>query len=195
MKIGLHSVSYSGTWGGQARLGLLDFIRKAAALGFEAVELAAKRPHASPLDLEPRERKALRRLIEAEGLPLCCVASYHDFAAFFAHGDMAYLEKELVYLDAVLQLASDLGAGLVRVYTGYAKPGISHRAQWDLCVAGIQEGARRAARYGIVLGVQNHSCIACHPDSLLDFIVLVRSCAGSDPLNRGTARVDGGCTP
>jgi sugar phosphate isomerase/epimerase len=173
MKIGLHSVSYSGTWGGQACLGLDAFIRKTADLGFEAVELAAKRPHASPLDMGRRERKAIRSRLEASGMLLSCMASYHDFAPFFAHGDMAYLEKELVYLDAVLEMSKDLGAGLVRVYTGYAKDGVPYRAQWERCVAGIKEGARRAAGYGISLGVQNHSCIACHPDSLLDFLAEV----------------------
>ncbi len=45
----LFSVSYAGSWG-QHRLDLPSFLRKAAALGYAAVEIGGKRPHLSPLD-------------------------------------------------------------------------------------------------------------------------------------------------
>ncbi|MCD6322067.1 MAG: hypothetical protein J7L77_03465 [Clostridiales bacterium] len=92
MKIGLHSVSYSGTWGGQKALNLKDFIIKAATLGFDSVELAGKRPHASPLDYGKKERLEIKELIKEQGLELCCMASYHDFSTFFEHSDIAYME-------------------------------------------------------------------------------------------------------
>jgi len=44
----LFSVSYAGLWG-QHALELPAFMRKPAALGYEAVELMAKRPHLSVL--------------------------------------------------------------------------------------------------------------------------------------------------
>ncbi|MBO9608699.1 MAG: sugar phosphate isomerase/epimerase [Paenibacillaceae bacterium] len=170
MKIGLHSVSYSGTWGGQTALSLPDFIRKAAALGYDNVELAGKRPHASPLDMDAAARQSVRSLLSELGLTLSCVASYHDFAAFYEHKDMAMMEKELLYMQQVIELTRDLGGSLVRTYTGYFKEGVPYRSQWDACVAGIAESAAIAARYGITIGVQNHSCIASDPDSLLDFL-------------------------
>ncbi|HEV3002954.1 MAG TPA: hypothetical protein VGX78_00765 [Pirellulales bacterium] len=45
----LFSVSYAGSWG-QHRLDVTGFLRKAAALGYSAVEIGGKRPHLSPLD-------------------------------------------------------------------------------------------------------------------------------------------------
>ena len=51
MQLGLFSVSYAGYWG-QDPLSLEAFIAKAAALGFDTVMLAGKRPHLSPLDLD-----------------------------------------------------------------------------------------------------------------------------------------------
>ena len=53
----LFSVSYAGYWG-QHTLSIEDFIRKAAALGFPAVELAGKRPHLSVLDYATEESVA-----------------------------------------------------------------------------------------------------------------------------------------
>lgn len=173
MKIGLHSVGYSGTWGGQAVLSLEQFIEKASALGYEAVEFACKRPHGSPLDMDSERRKNIRHLLKEKNISITCMASYHDFAAFFEHKDMAYMEKELVYMKNVIELASDLGAPLVRTYTGFLKEGIPYRNQWDSCVAGIKESAQMAAAYNITIGVQNHSCIAVNPDSMLELIAEV----------------------
>ncbi|MBP1966434.1 sugar phosphate isomerase/epimerase family protein [Paenibacillus aceris] len=173
MKTCLHSVSYSGTWGGQTALTLKQFIEKASRLGFESVEFAAKRPHCSPLDLDKEQRQEIKQLLEEKGLELACIASYHDFSAFFEHKDMAYMEKELLYMKSIIELASDLGCSLVRTYTGYFKEGIPYRSQWDACVKGIKESAQMAAPYGITIGVQNHSCIASDPESLLDFMAEV----------------------
>ena len=170
MKTGLHSVSYSGTWGGQTALTLPQFIKKAAKLGFESIEIAAKRPHCSPIDMTKEDREEIKLLIEESGLELACLASYHDFATFFEHKDMAYMEKELLYMKNIIELAHDLGSPLVRTYTGYYKENVPYRAQWDACAAGIKESAQMAAAYGITIGVQNHSCIASDPDSLLDFM-------------------------
>lgn len=171
MKVGLHSVGYSGTWGGQAHLSLKDFICKAADLGYEAVEFAGKRPHASPLDLNKDDRKEIKELLEEKNLELSCIASYHDWATFFDHNDMAYYEKELLYLKSNIELAHDLGCGIVRTYTGYFKDCAPYRSQWESCVRGMKEGARIAADYGVTLGIQNHSCIASAPDSFLDFFL------------------------
>nr|MDD6336707.1 sugar phosphate isomerase/epimerase [bacterium] len=170
MKTCLHSVGYSGTWGNQASLSLEGFIDKAAELGVDAVELAGKRPHASPLDLTPRRLSAIRHRIADRGLTVACIASYHDWATYFDHMDMAYQEKELVYLKAVLQMASALGAPIVRTYTGFMKEGVPYRKQWDTVAAGLRQACAMAADYGITLALQNHSCIASAPDALLDLI-------------------------
>jgi sugar phosphate isomerase/epimerase len=83
---------------------------------------------------------------------------------------MAYMEKELLYMKYVIELAYDLNCKFVRTYTGYYKEEVPYRLQWDSCVKGIKESAKMAAYYGITVGVQNHSCIASDPDSLHDFI-------------------------
>ena len=59
IKLALHSVSYSGTWGGQAVLPVEGVISKAKTFGYDGVELMAKRPHVSPLDFDEEKRMAL----------------------------------------------------------------------------------------------------------------------------------------
>ena len=170
MKLALHSVSYSGTWGGQIALSLREFIDKAKTLGYDGVEFAAKRPHASPLDLNDGDRKELRAVVENAGMSICALASYHDWAGGWDHRDMAHVEKELTYFSEIAKLANDLGCSVVRTYTGFANDNIPYRQQWDQVVEGLQEACARGMDYGIAVGIQNHSCIASHPDSLLDMV-------------------------
>ena len=81
VKTCLHSVSYMGAWRGQALLTVDEFLVKAKELGFDGVELAAKRPHVSLLDYDDAARKKLRDRIKELGLDLVCLAGYNDFSA------------------------------------------------------------------------------------------------------------------
>ena len=169
MKTALFSVSYAGLWG-QAALGLEEFIRKAAALGYEGVELMGKRPHASPLEMTPDRRKAVRDLLGEAGLDLACVAAYTDFTGGLRAGEVPFGEMQVAYVGALAQMAADLGGGLVRVFTGYDDAARDFTQQWDLCVAGIRECCDRAADLGVTIGVQNHHDIAVHSAALREFI-------------------------
>ena len=54
MKISLHSVSYAGIFYRGEPLSIEDIIAKLSDLGYDGVELMARRPHADPMDLENR---------------------------------------------------------------------------------------------------------------------------------------------
>ena len=77
----LHSVSYAGVWRGQATLSVDDFLLKAKQLGYDGVELMAKRPHLSPVDYDDAARQKLRAKIGQLGLKLVALAAYTDFTA------------------------------------------------------------------------------------------------------------------
>ena len=47
----------------------------------------------------------------------------------------------------------DLGGDLVRIFTGYEHPAAGYIAQWNLVVAAIKQCARRAAEFGVTIGV------------------------------------------
>jgi len=167
MEIALHSVSYGGSWPGQATLSLADFLSKAKELGYSAVEIMAKRPHLSPLDLDSDARKRVKDLIAERGIRLVAIAGYQDFSCGSEHSDMARRQKELVYLRETLRLARDLGCGLVRTYAGFYYPEVPFSTQWKWCVDCLKEGTKMAADLGITIGLQNHGTIAqCYRDVL-----------------------------
>ena len=78
MKKSLFSISYAGFWG-QHRLDLLSFIDKAAALGYDAVTIAGKRPHLSPLDATPERLAQVKARLDRAGIGCAVVAGYTDF--------------------------------------------------------------------------------------------------------------------
>ena len=59
MKLSLFSVGYAGYWG-QHQLDVFKFITRAAELGYDAVMIAGKRPHLSPLDATDEHLSAVK---------------------------------------------------------------------------------------------------------------------------------------
>jgi sugar phosphate isomerase/epimerase len=168
-KTALHSVSYAGFWG-QARLSLEDFLERARSLGFGAVMLMAKRPHLSVLDYDEGARKRLRDRLERLDLKVACLAGYTDFGLGGERPDVPTREMQILHVRELCRLARDLDCPLVRVFTGIPSGGASYDQLWNACVACLRECARRAAEFGVSVGVQNHHDTAVHHDSLLDLL-------------------------
>lgn len=166
VRTALHSVSYAGIWRGQTRLSLDEFLVKAKELGFDGVVLVAKRPHLSLLDYDPEARRRLRARIQELGLELVALAGYTDFTAGIDKPGIPHPEIQASYVGELARLASDLGTDLVRVFTGYLRPGIPHDSQYATVLEGLQLAGAEAARYGVTLAVQNHHDIALHHEEM-----------------------------
>jgi sugar phosphate isomerase/epimerase len=152
----LFSVSYAGFWE-QHRLGLEAFFRKAAALGYPAVEVAAKRPHLSVVDYPTDESlDPVRRAAEAAGVQVVTVAGYTDFTAGRHAAEVPFVEMQLAHVRALARMGKALGAKLVRVFSGYSPDPRDHQADWAKCVAALREAAALAEAEGLALGLQNH---------------------------------------
>lgn len=169
MRTALHTISYSGSWG-QARLSLEETIDRAAALGYSGVMLAAKRPHASLLDMGPEPRRRLRDRLEDCGIGLGCLAAYTNFTADAEHPEIPHREMQIRYVEDLCRLAVDLGGKVVRIFTGYEHPSLPYARAWDLSVAAVKECARRAADVGAVVAVQNHHDLAGHSAAFRQFL-------------------------
>jgi sugar phosphate isomerase/epimerase len=168
----LHSVSYSGSWG-QTALSIDQFAAKAASLGFEGVMLMAKRPHLSPLDFDAARRRELRDRLAAAGLTHNVLAGYTNFTADLEHAEIPQREMQIHYVEALAQLGAEIGAPLVRIFTGYEHPAAPYSAQWRLIVDALRECARRAAPHGVTLVLQNHHDVAVGWESFRDLLVEV----------------------
>jgi sugar phosphate isomerase/epimerase len=166
VKTCLHSVSYAGFWRGQAKLSVDDFLLKAKELGFDGVMLMAKRPHVSPHDYDAAARKALRQRIESLDLELVCLAGYTDFTAGVDKAGIPNVEIQASYVGELAKLARDLGTDMVRIFTGYERPGIGYDKQYAMVVEGLKLSGKKAAEYGVTLAVQNHHDIAVGHDAM-----------------------------
>lgn len=173
MKRILHTVSYAGVWRGQARLSLDDVLGKAVDLGYDGVEIVGKRPHASILDYGAAQRTRLRAQLDRLGLGCACIAGYTDFTAGLDRPDIPLVEMQIAYVAELARLARDLGADIVRIFTGYRRSEISPAAQWDRCVAALRECADRAAEADVTIAVQNHHDIAVTAADLDDLLAEV----------------------
>jgi sugar phosphate isomerase/epimerase len=168
--LALHSVSYAGVWPGQAQLTLEQFIPRAANLGFDAVMLMAKRPHLSLLDMTSKARREVKKLVDDHGLRVAVLAGYNDFGVGEDVPDVPLREMQVYYIGELARLAADLGCPLVRVFTVFERDGLPYQTSWGHAVACLREAARRAADYGVVLGVQNHHDLALDHRSLADLL-------------------------
>jgi len=166
VKTCLHSVSYCGFWRGQAYLTVDEFLVKAKKLGFDGVMLVAKRPHVSPLDYDEAARKRLRARIKGLGLELVCLAGYTDFTAGVDKSGIPHAEIQAAYVGQIAKLARDLGTGMVRIFTGYERPGVPFDKQYAQVVQGLRLAGKEAAKYRVTLAVQNHHDIGAHHDTM-----------------------------
>ncbi|MCS7023169.1 MAG: sugar phosphate isomerase/epimerase [Bryobacteraceae bacterium] len=168
----LHSVSYAGLWG-QVSLSTATFLRKAAQLGFDGVELMAKRPHVSVLDYDSEARRQLRAQLEDLGLHKNILAGYTNLTADLEHGEVPQREIQVSYIAELARLARDLGCTAVRIFSGYENPLLDYSKQWRFVVETLREAAQRAADFGVVLGVQNHHDLGAGWESFRDLILEV----------------------
>jgi L-ribulose-5-phosphate 3-epimerase len=175
MKFILHSVSYSSSWEGQTALPLYAVIDKAAKLGYDGIELMAKRPHASPLDLNDSDRKRLKDYISVKGLILPCIAGYQDFSDDHLHADMPKGEKELLYLRESIRIARDLGAKILRIYSSFLYADVQRSLLWKQCVKYLKEGVKYAEDSDVILALQNHSELTFNHMDVLEMIEEVES--------------------
>lgn len=170
MKPSLFSVSYAGFWG-QASLSLPDFIRHAGRLGFRSVMVAGKRPHLSPLDASPDFLQSLRTTLRESEVQCDVVAGYTNLVQPITAGsEVPLLEMQIAYVESLAEIASKLGAKIVRIFTAYEAEGQSLQSQWNVCVKVIREMCDRAALHGVTIAIQNHHDIGLNTDALLDLL-------------------------
>lgn len=195
MKVGLYSITYSGTWYKGEPLSIKEMIRKAKALGYEGIEIDLKRPHGFPLDLDGKARTEIREFAESEGIEIPAVAGNNNFVSPIPE----QRENELLMLHEQIRLASDLGAKVLRIFAAWR--GVTYRdgiatydmilnyeknqypdttklERWNWARECIKEGSEWAEKYKVILALQNHRPLI---ENYEDMLAMVKE-IGSDYL-------------
>lgn len=170
MKPALYTVTYNGQFYKGAPLSLEEIFKRAADMGFEGIEIGAKRPIGSPIDLDASRRAQIRQLSATTGVQIGCIGGYSDLASPV----LEQREAQLVWLRETIRLAHDLEAPVVRVFAAwrgvtlrdgqsyydvaaqYGTPGVAWFERWQWAREALTEAARWGEEYGVVLALQNH---------------------------------------
>lgn len=191
-KLALYSISYAGMWYDGAPLTTKEFISRAKRLGYQAVELDCRAPHALPYLLKDRDRKEIVEYLTAQNVELAALAANNDFSSpVIEHRDA---NIQMVF--EMIRLCRDLGAPLLRVFTawrgsskrdgmgtyevarpGYdrAFPGTTTTERWQYCLECFRIIAREAEEQGVMLALQNHPPVVRNSADVLTMIEEVGS--------------------
>ena len=191
MKVGLYSISCSGTWyNDRPALTVEEFIDTAKKYGYEGVEIDLKRPHGSPIDLTTERCKQIKAYAEEQGLEICGVAANNNFTSPVPE----HIENELLMVKEQIRVAKDLGVPVLRLFVAWRgitfRNGIAtyevtakHHTYYDStdyeirqrAVACFKECSKWAEEAGVVLALQNHHPIIKSYQDMLDFVKWVDS--------------------
>ncbi|MHC4715993.1 MAG: sugar phosphate isomerase/epimerase family protein [Planctomycetota bacterium] len=192
MKISLYTITLNGGYYDGPPVPLLEIFPKAKAWGYDGIEIEAKRPHGSPLDLDAAARKRIAKAAADNGLEISCIGSYNDFSSPIDE----HRENELLMVREQIALAADLAAPVVRVFAVWSGvtrrdgritydvarrniddrwPGTTPLEKWCHVRDCLAEAAGMAERAGVTLALQNHRPIITGYQDMLDFIAEVGS--------------------
>lgn len=194
MKLSLDTVGYGGYFTAPGeKLSIEEGFKRAAKFGYDAVCIYAHRPLGFPLDLDEERRKKLKDLARSLDLELGAVVCCTNYLEA-DHVLLYHQEKEILYTFASIDLAKDLGMGIVRVLAGfygyfqnlYARQGygapafesrsrrVSRNEDWLEAWHQVRQGLREVALYaedrGVTLALQTHPEITGNNEETLEMI-------------------------
>lgn len=171
MKVSLYTISYTGIWYAGKALTIEEIIPRIKGMGYDGIEVAGKRPHASPLDWDEEKCRKIKELAVSEGSPIIALASYSNFASPI----IEERENELLMLREQIRLANWLEAPIVRVFAAWMGtvlhndygtydfsrntwhyPGCTWLDRRNWVVECLKEAVKWAEDYGITLALQTH---------------------------------------
>ncbi|MFN2285968.1 MAG: sugar phosphate isomerase/epimerase family protein [Anaerolineae bacterium] len=145
MKIGAVSLGWSGT-------PLPRVFEQIAALGGECVEINGNTERHHGITLNRETIPQVQRWAADAGLTIGSLSGYCDFAL----ADANALDVEVERLLVTCRAAAELGAPVVRAFSGDVKPGVTLEAVRPNIIAAFRKAASAAESLGVTLGIENH---------------------------------------
>jgi sugar phosphate isomerase/epimerase len=100
---------------------------------------------------------------------IATIAGYTNFT-LARDSEVPGVEIQVAYVRQLARLARQLGARIVRVFTGYLVDAGGFQRDWEICVRAVRECAALAADEGVILGVQNHHDVGVGTASYCEFL-------------------------
>ena len=168
-KFSLAAYSYRELLGGKSpQLKLEDFVRDCAAMGLEGTELTS---YYFPKDVTPTYLRGLKKLCFELGLDVSGTAVGNDFG----HPPGEKRDEQIALVKRWVDYAEILGAPVIRVFAGHAKPGTTPEESHKLMVSGLEECCDYAGQHGVILALENHGGPTATAAGLLAFVKDVQS--------------------
>lgn len=170
IKAGIAAFSYRRHLTGRAQpeMTMLDFVRLAAEMGWDGVELTS---YYFPDPLPPNYLAELKRVCFIEGLQVCGAS----VGNVFTYPPGPARDTEVAKVKTWLRRAAALGAPVLRVFAGAPQPGQTVDEAVRCCLECLEACLETAAEVGVVLGLENHGGIVADAEGMLRILRQVSS--------------------
>jgi hypothetical protein len=143
-----------------------DFINTAAEMNLDAVEFTAYYfPETTTEHLTRLKGKCSRLGLDVSGTAV---------GNNFCRSDPAKLKEEIASVKKWAEISSLLGAKTMRIFAGPLEKNDSEEKARARCVEAIQEACDHAARFGVILALENHGGIVATIDQMLALVKAVK---------------------
>jgi protein FrlC len=135
---------------------LEETIKRIAGIGYDGIEIGAAAPHAYPSHLNKDRRKAIKRILDDNGIAVSSMLPAPGGGPGFNVASPLEEERReaVAQYKQVIELCSDLGGPTVMYIAGWQIYGTSRIQAWEWSRQALTEIAKTAADFGMVLVVE-----------------------------------------
>jgi sugar phosphate isomerase/epimerase len=168
-KLSLAAYSYREFLSGDdPELTLVDFIDACAAMKLDGTELTS---YYFPKSLTEGYLRQLKWEAFRRGLDISGTAVGNDFC----HAPGKVRDEQISHVKQWVQYADQMGAPVIRIFSGAVKDGQSEAQAHRLCVSAIEECCEHAGTFGIFLALENHGGLTSDAEGVLRLVRDVQS--------------------
>jgi len=167
MKLSCAAYSYRQLLEKEKAMTIEGFIERCAAMGLDGTELTSYFIYKT----DPASLAALKRRAALLGLDISGTAVGNDFA----RQKGPEREKDIQHVKTWIEHAARLGAPTMRIFAGATPRGDSEDVARARVVEAIEECCEHAARFGVVLALENHGGLTATAEGTLAILKAVKS--------------------
>jgi len=186
LKLGLNAYSFDKPLKG-GTLTLEDVVRYCAEHSIDALDATGYYFPGYPNVPSDEAIFSLKRTAFVNGVAICGTGVRNDFTI----PDAARRKAEVQLVKDWIEVASKLGAPLIRVFTGRKMPeGHTYEQVVEWMIPDFRECAAHGQKHGIVVGLQDHNDFAKTADQTIQIINAVKSPWFGSILDIGSLRTN-----